>query len=122
MFHNYIEVAGHITKDIDLSYTPSQVPIAKFGIAVNKKLKGKDVPMFIDCTAYRETATNIAKYFKKGSGIMVTGELKLDQWTDKTGQKRSKHSIDVFKFIFTESRKNDAPVEEPEPDDDDLRF
>jgi len=43
----------------------------------------------------------IAKYCGKGSGILVEGRLKLDQWEDKkTGEKRSRLGVVLENFTF----------------------
>ena len=49
---------------------------------------------YVDIESYGKQAEIIAKYCGKGSGILVEGRLKLDQWEDKkTGEKRSKLGI-----------------------------
>ena len=128
MNYNSLEIAGNITRDVEISYTAGNVAIAKFGIAVNKKIKGVDKPMFIDCVAFRDCATNIEKFFQKGSNIFLIGELNLDQWDDKTtGAKRSKHTMNVRAFTFTESKKPADKPNEPQAgqapqNDDDIPF
>ena len=43
----------------------------------------------------------IAKYCGKGSGILVEGRLKLDQWEDKkSGEKRSRLGVVLENFTF----------------------
>lgn len=110
---NILVLKGNITKDIELSYLPSQVEVAKFGLAVNKKYKDKDKTLFIDCVAFKETAKNINKYFHKGSSILVSGELVFEQWDSKDGQKRSKHTMTVERFDFLDKAKKDD-YQEPE--------
>jgi len=123
---NQLILMGNITRDIELSYTAGQVAIAKFGVACNKKIKGVDKTMFIDCTAFRDCAENINKFFHKGSNIFLIGEINLDQWEDKDGSKRSKHTMNVRAFTFTEKSdstgNNSKPVDNTPVDDDDIPF
>ncbi len=102
--YNKIILAGNITRDIQLTYTPANTPVADFGLAINKRWKGKDGEQreetcFIDCRAFARTAEVINQYFSKGKPILVEGELNFSTW-EKDGQKRSKHRVTVHKFEF----------------------
>ena len=99
MFNKLILV-GNLTREIELRNTPAGLTIANTGIATNKKFKNqtgqeKEEVMFIDITFFGRTAEVANQYLKKGSQVLVDGRLKLDQWTDASGQKRSKHSLVV---------------------------
>ena len=97
---NKIILVGNLTRDVEVRYTASNLAIGNTGIATNKKFKNqmgeeKDEVMFLDITFFGRTAEVANQYLKKGSKVLVDGRLKLDQWTDKSGQKRSKHSLVV---------------------------
>jgi len=109
---NMVILAGNLTRDIELSYTPSQVAVASFGIAVNKKYKDKETTLFVDVVAFSKTAEAMSKYLKKGDPIFIQGELQFDSWTTNEGQKRSKHKVLVNSFQFIGGRK--AAAQEPD--------
>lgn len=97
---NKIILVGNLTRDIEVRYSTSNLAIGNTGIATNKKFKNqmgeeKEEVMFIDITFFGRTAEVANQYLKKGSKILVDGRLKLDQWTDTNGKKRSKHSLIV---------------------------
>ncbi len=122
MNYNYIALAGNLTRDVQLSYTPSQVEVAEFGMAINKKYKGglrgkdKETVCFVDCVAFQKNAVNINKYLKKGDALFVSGELQLDTW-EKDGQKRSKHKVLVQSFEFVGGKKeSQGSVEQGAPE------
>jgi len=104
---NNVTIAGNITRDIEMKFTPGGMGIASFGVAINRKFKDKatgdmreDVT-FVDCDAFGKTAEAMHKYLTKGSPIYIEGRLKLDSWEDKqTGQKRSKLKVVVDNFQF----------------------
>lgn len=102
---NYICLAGNLTHDPDLSYTPSGVAVCKIRLAVNETYKDKDDKevkdtLFIDCTIWKKQAESTAKYLKKGSGALIAGKLKLNVWTSKDGDKHKKLFIVVTKIVF----------------------
>lgn len=91
---------GHITKDMDIRYTPSGTAIARTSLATNRRTKkrdgtNKDETMFIDIIFWGRTAEIANQYLKKGSHICVEGHLTLEQWTNKEGHHRSKHAVVV---------------------------
>lgn len=99
MFNKLI-LLGNLTRDIEMRNTPSGLAISSTGIATNRKFTSqtgeeKEEVMFIDITFFGRTAEVAQKYLKKGSKVLVDGRLKLDQWTDTSGHKRSKHSLVV---------------------------
>lgn len=107
---NKVILAGNLTRDPELRYTPSGIAIAKFGIAVNRKWRDsqsnelKEEVTFIDIDAFGKQAETIGQYLKKGRPILIEGRLKLDQWDDKqTQQKRSKLGVVLESFSFLDS-------------------
>ena len=103
---NKVILAGNLTRDPELRYTPKGTAIAKFGLAINRVWKNeagesKEETTFVDLDAFGRQAETLAQYMKKGSPLLVEGRLRLDQWDDKqTGQKRSKLGVVVEGFQF----------------------
>jgi len=115
---NKVILAGNLTRDPELRYTPKGTAIAKFGLAINRTWKNdagetKEEVTFVDIDAFARQAEVIAQYFKKGRPILVEGRLRLDQWDDKqTNQKRSKLGVTLEGFQFLDSGRTDgAPSE-----------
>jgi single-strand DNA-binding protein len=96
---NRVILAGNLTRDPEMRYTPSGTAIAKFGLAINRKWKDqsgelKEEVTFVDVDCFGKTAENCGSYLKKGRPVLVEGRLKLDQWEDaQTQQKRSKLGV-----------------------------
>jgi single-strand DNA-binding protein len=106
---NKVILGGRLTQDIELKQTPSGVSVCSFSIAV-KRRTGKDQEQktdFIDCTAWRQTAEFIARYFRKGSSICVSGSIQKRSWQDQNGQNRYATEVVVDEAMFVDS-KNDA--------------
>ncbi len=98
-------LGGRMTADPELKQTNSGVAVTTFSIAVNRRKGGK--ADFINCTAWRQTAEFITKYFRKGSSICVTGAIQNRTWTDQNGQKRYATEIVVDEAAFVDG-KNDG--------------
>ena len=102
---NKVLLLGNLTRDPQLSYTPTNTAVADFGMATNRKWTSKDGTQkeetcFVDCRAFGKPAENINKYLKKGMPVFIEGRLTFDSWTGQDGQKRSKHRVTVENFRF----------------------
>jgi single-strand DNA-binding protein len=129
---NHVFLAGRLTRDPELRYTPSNVALCKMGLAVSRTFKTKDgerreETLFINVTAWRGTAEYCGERLRKGQPIIVEGRLKSDEWEDKnTGQKRTSIEVqaDRIQQISWEDRDSKPkppeprPIEEPIPEDD----
>lgn len=108
MFNQFTGL-GNLTRDIELRYLPNGGAVGTTGIAMNRRFKKNDGSQgeevcFIDLTFYGRTAEIANQYLKRGSKVLIVGRLKLDQWTDQQGVKRSKHSITVETLQMIDSR------------------
>jgi single-strand DNA-binding protein len=102
---NKILLMGNLTRDPQLSYTPSQTAVVDFGLAVNRRWTSregekKEETCFVDCRAFGRTAENLNKYMSKGRPLFVEGRLTFDSWTAQDGTKRSKHRVTIENFQF----------------------
>ena len=102
---NKVLLMGNLTRDPQLSYTPSQTAVVDFGLATNRRWRGQDGTQreetcFVDCRAFGRLAENINKYLTKGRPILVEGRLTFESWTAQDGTKRSRHRVTVENFQF----------------------
>jgi len=142
---NKVILAGNLTRDPELRYTPKGTAVARLGVAINRRWKSetgemKEEVTFVDVDAFGRQAEVIGQYFKKGRPILIEGRLKYDSWEDKqTNQKKSKLGVVLEGFQFMDSQRvneggtapaprkptESAPVPEPEgppPPEDDVPF
>lgn len=90
---NVVLLVGRLTRDSELKYTKSGMPIARFSIAVNRSRKQDD--QWVDETSFFEVdywgkgAEAVNRYLTKGKQVGVEGELRQDRW-EQDGQPRSK--------------------------------
>ncbi len=107
---NHITLMGRLTRDPELRYTQSQVPVASFTLAVDRDFSGRDggerQTDFIDIVAWRHTADFVSKYFTKGSMAVVCGRLQIREWTDREGNKRRSAEVVAENVYFGESKRS----------------
>lgn len=103
--YNRVIFAGHLTRDPQLSYLPSNTAVCEFGLAANRKWKDgkgetREEVCFVDCKTFGKQAETLNQYVKKGDPLLIEGRLKFETWEGKDGGKRSKHTITVESFTF----------------------
>jgi single-strand DNA-binding protein len=111
---NKVIIAGNLTRDPELRYTPKGTAIARITLAVNRTYTSaeggekKEEVSFIDVDIWGRQAEVIGQYMKKGRPLLVEGRLKLDTWEDKnTKQKQSKLKVVLESFSFIDSNRNE---------------
>ena len=115
---NHIDVMGRLTRDPELRYTQSQVPVATFTLAVDQDYaqQGQERKTdFIPVVAWRGTAEFVSKYFKKGSMAVASGRLQIREYTDRDGNKRSVAEIVADNVYFGEKKKEEPAGDSPFP-------
>lgn len=122
---NKVILLGKLGKEPEMRTLASGTAVVRFSLAVNRRYAGKDgekreETTWIDVDAFGKQAETIAKYCTKGSGLLVEGRLRLDQWEDKnTGEKRSKLGVvlENFQFVGGRSREDGGDAGVPAPAD-----
>ncbi len=107
---NKVFLMGNLTRDVQLKHTANNTAIANFGLAVNRRYRNSNGEMqeeatFVDCEAWARTAETMSKYLSKGRPVFVEGRLRLNEWQDRDGNKRSKLLVVVDNFQFVDSRQ-----------------
>lgn len=77
---NKVILIGNLTRDPELSQTPSGISLCKFCIAVSRQYtdsNGDREVDFINIIAWRGQAENCANYLRKGSKVGVVGSLNI---------------------------------------------
>jgi single-strand DNA-binding protein len=114
---NRVLIVGNLTKDPELRYTSTGVPVANFRIASNKKYKdnlgeNKEDVCFIGVVAWQKLAESCTKFLKKGSAVLVEGELRSRFKENDDGSKRNLIEIRAFQIQFLDKKTETVPVEE----------
>ena len=125
---NKVVLAGRLTSDVELKQTTTGVSVYSFTLAINRKFSanGQQQTDFIQCQAWRQTAEFIARYFKKGSALCISGSIQVRSWTDNNNQKRYATEVVADEAMFVDGKNDsqgaDVPNYEEMNADDDLPF
>lgn len=102
---NRVLIAGRLTRDPELRYTPSGTAVCNLRLASSRRYKDRsgewqDDATFVNVVAWSRTAENCGEYLKKGSAVLVEGRLQSRSWETEDGQKRSVVEINAIRVEF----------------------
>ena len=108
---NSVHLIGRLTKDIEIVQTKSGTDIANFTLAVNRNKEETD---FIRCVAFNKTAEVLNNYTSKGSQIGVEGSIRVENFEDKEGNKRTAVKVNAYRIELLDSKSDNKPKQKPQ--------
>lgn len=93
--------------------------VTKIRVCANPARKNDRNPTrFLNAEAWGAVGDGLAR-LSKGDVVFLSGELKLDKYTDKTGTERTDDVLSVthFRVVKSDSFFNDGKQADPEPSD-----
>lgn len=106
---NKVILMGRLTRDPELRYTGTNLPVASFTLAVDRRFKSEQQSAdFIDVVAWRTTAEFVSKWFSKGKMMIVVGSLQIRSWQDKDGNNRRTAEVVAEEVYFGEAKRSDG--------------
>jgi len=136
---NHVVMAGFLTRDPELRSTRSGTSVASVRLANNRREKQgdewSDRANFFNVTIWGKTGEAVCQYLHKGSPLLVSGELRFEEW-ESEGGKRSDVKIVAREVQFLRGKDDDnggggggtdVPVDSPAPaassgSEDDIPF
>jgi single-strand DNA-binding protein len=96
-----VTIAGNLTRDPELRYTQSGLPVASFTIASTPRSLNKETkqyedgePLFQNCTLWGKPAEHFAASANKGTRVIAAGQLKARTYQTNAGE--TKTGIDLI--------------------------
>ncbi len=111
---NVVAIMGRLTKDPELKTSQSGASWLGIQVTVDRSYtkQGEEKKCdFIPVSIFGKTAEFVAKYFKKGSMIVITGRIEMEEYTDKEGNKRTGFKVVANECSFAGSKKDNEQTE-----------
>lgn len=121
---NKVMLIGRLTRDVEVRAFSNGGKVAKFGYAVNNRVKRDnnwvDDPVFLNVEAFNRgenggLADRCERFLRKGSQCYIEGHLVLDQWTSQSGEKRSAIKVVVERMELLDGRPAGSEGNSPLP-------
>ena len=99
---NFIHIAGHLGADPETRFTQSGKKVTTLRVATNSRKGGQDVTIWWRVTIWDEQFKNIMPYLKKGSAVMVFGDVqKPEIFTDREGKPQISLDLTAISIQFS---------------------
>ena len=131
---NYVCLSGRLTRDPEQRFTGKGQGVTSFDVAVNRRYKDavsgdwKDNVVFVPISVWGPMADRCKERLRKGSPVLVEGNLVSSEYTDKSGQKRKIIRVNArhVQFLFYGEGFEQGETQQPEtrssvPQADDFR-
>ena len=117
---NRAMLVGRLTAKPELRYTSSNLPFARFSVAVNRtysNAQGERETDFINVVVWRKQAENVCNFLNKGSLVSVEGRIQTGSYDDKDGNKRYTMEVvaDSVQFLESKSQSQNRSQASSEP-------
>lgn len=108
---NVCILKGRLCREPELTTTSSGMSVCRIRLAVPRRdnQSGTD---FVTCTAFKNQAEFLNKYFSKGQEILIQGNLRINQWEGDDGVKREGCEVLINNIDFCGAKQENKPSEQ----------
>ena len=111
---NKVILAGNLTRDPEVRYTPGGTAVADLNLAINRTYvvqgEQREETCFVGVVAWGRQAELCGEYLAKGAPVLVEGSLQFDQWQTEGGEKRSRLRVKADRVQFLGRPKRSAEM------------
>ena len=106
---NKVIISGNLVRDPDTRILENGNHLAKMSIANNQRYRDKngewqEKTCYVNIIAWRKTAELVSEFCRKGSPVLVEGELVFNSWEDRDGNKRNQLEVNARRIQFLEKK------------------
>jgi single-strand DNA-binding protein len=96
---NVYTFSGRLTRDCEQRFTQGGMAICSFSVAVDYGFGDNKGTNFIRCSLFGKRAEGgLPQYLLKGTQVAISGELKVREYDDKDGVKRTSVEVSADKL------------------------
>ncbi|MDF7822833.1 single-stranded DNA-binding protein [Pontiellaceae bacterium B12227] len=108
---NKVILVGNVATDVEFKTLKSGTKVADFRLAMNERYKDKDgedheSKVYVTIETWSGLAETCDKYLTVGRAVLVEGRLKMDEWENGEGEKRSRLLVTAETVNFLDKPKD----------------
>lgn len=101
---NTLIIIGNLARDPELRYTPNQIAVCNFDVAVNSRRGGQENTTYFRVAAWQQLGEICQKYLAKGRKVCVTGEVRARAYQGNDGTARASLEVTAENVEFLSGR------------------
>lgn len=120
---NTWSITGRLTANADYKVLASGKGVLTANVAVNTGFGEYQKTTYVKVQQWGERGKNIIQYLNKGNLIACSGELTINEWSTREGEKHTDLQLTVNNIQMLGSKKVNATEQSPSYDEDsDVEF
>lgn len=112
---NNATFTGRLGRDAESRVTPSGKPVVNFSLAVDERRGGEKSTLWVSCAIWGERGEKLAQYLTKGAVVSVSGPVRVESYTAKSGEAASKLCLMVNDISLHGGNRDDQAPSKPAP-------
>lgn len=110
---NQTTLAGNLGADPEVRFTSSGQKVTTLRVAARARRSGKDETIWWKVTLWGEQFDKMVVHLKKGSGVIVVGEMsKPEIYTDREGKPQVSLNVTAYNISFNPFGRPDSQNKE----------
>ncbi|NOQ21202.1 MAG: single-stranded DNA-binding protein [Candidatus Aegiribacteria sp.] len=106
---NKVIISGNLVRDPDTRILENGTHLAKMSVANNQRYRDRngewqEKTCYVNVIAWRKTAELVSEFCRKGSPVLIEGELVFNSWEDRDGNKRNQLEVNARRIQFLEKK------------------
>ena len=108
---NKIIIVGYLGKDPELRYTPNGNAVCNFSVATTEKRGDQETTTWFKISAWGRQGELCNEYLAKGRQVYVEGRVRMEEYTDRDGNKRNNLEVNATDVKFLGPRNSGGEYE-----------
>lgn len=108
---NQLNFVGNIGSDAEVRYTADQKAITSWSVALRSGFGKSEKTNWVRCTMFGERGVKLSEYLKKGTQVAVSGEIHINEFTNKNGEVKTTLECNVSNLTLLGKRELSEPKE-----------
>lgn len=105
---NHVVLVGRTGQDPDIRYFESGSVKCRISLAVDRGFGENKQTDWFNIECWGKLAEFVGEYIKKGTSIIVTGQVEIQHWTDQAGNPRESSVIKATDIRFAGSKRESS--------------
>lgn len=108
---NQLNFVGNIGNDAETRYTADGKAITSWSVALKSGFGKSEKTSWVRCSMFGDRGSKIAIYLTKGSQVAVSGEVSLNEYTNKQGENKASLECNVSNVTLLGRKEPSEPKE-----------
>ncbi|MCD8378621.1 MAG: single-stranded DNA-binding protein [Candidatus Gastranaerophilales bacterium] len=105
---NSVVIVGRAGRDAEIKYYESGKSRATFSLAVNRwdSKTSAEVTDWFNVEIWEKQAEFASNYLKKGRLAVIEGRIRVNNWTDQSGENRQSYIVTAANIRLLDSKRD----------------